>query len=1147
MANKMAKPNKELKAIYCSTQENKDKLLTEFLPSLDDEFKNVLQGYLIEAQSLFTKKPKTTDTEVKAKSNKLDEEGGDGSTSNSRASVASSVGGADDSFPVLLPQTPKLRKATRSRTAAKAAVLSGTSGTSVDETTSSVDETLTATGRPRRGAARVAQANVTKTLHEKMNSKKRRPTDMSASNSDTSLATSSTGSLTKKMQTVKIDSKVQFEEPDPDEVEMDAEDQEVEEGPKDKKLRLSVSTESLQQSVADEEEEETTVVQEETPLPPPLAEPEKPKAPPARKTRSVQKSSGTDEAPLQPQTSVEEKPSKAVRKTRSVRTSAPKPEVCQQETTEPAPQTDSTSTKGEDDEDGDQTSSLDEETCVETTVKEDATVKPFETSATGDETTISSGDKEEEVATEETTGMEVDEVEKPNRSFTSSNQKLDSTVVIESKKESPAMKSSANMDATYVKEDSPVSNENRSSEASMDKTTEPIEETTGTGQVPDEDQSDDTDEKDAQMDIDQPVEDTNEKTEDDAQMEHDVGNNETYVKESQTTEPEQEEARPKRLTRSVSTQKLEEAVTGQPPDVTSPVPSTSAASQATKTGPRRMTRSISAQRLVVEQPKGEKHLAPNANAKPAVQHQGGSPKIRLTHPSESDDLDSTMTADEAIASTVNKKFATLPRQPANKTGMKKAISTAAIPTPSTAGARTLSGMKAPSTSNLITAAKLSANKLGGATRKFTPHSPAKGTQPTSPKPNSSALFNRLRSKVPSNVVTSMMSPMRKPSSAVKATPISGVGAGASSNIVTTSFLPANNPLTGRPQRKAKPTAAEEAAKKEDELRKKKEKEEEVMRRKEEMAEAKREAKRKENEARQKRVLEARQKQEASKEKSRLQQEKEQKEKMESLKQAQILAEERRRKEQLAREEEEKRRKAEAEAEAERKRKAAEEKQRQQQEQEQRRKAAAEADAKAKKAKQEAEAKAAAKAKAAEAEARAKAKADADAKLKEEIRQQKLKLAQLQAKASQDHVDLNSTYSKEGGGGGGGGGGGNPLNTTYNAAANNYEITPARHELPQEVLNDPDNYDIANLRSDEDTDDEDNPRKKPAAWTQGSKFRQAIFHQAYYRDKDPDYVFAVQDATVELKDIFSEIKRRFNNRTSSAVWDVAPRSHKYDRP
>ena len=67
------------------------------------QFKNVLQGYLIEAQSLFTKKPKTADTDVKAKSNKSDE-GDEDSTTNSRASVASSIGGADDSFPVLLPQ-----------------------------------------------------------------------------------------------------------------------------------------------------------------------------------------------------------------------------------------------------------------------------------------------------------------------------------------------------------------------------------------------------------------------------------------------------------------------------------------------------------------------------------------------------------------------------------------------------------------------------------------------------------------------------------------------------------------------------------------------------------------------------------------------------------------------------------------------------------------------------------------------------------------------------------------------------------------------------------------------------------------------------------------------------------------------------------
>ena len=177
----------------------------------------------------------------------------------------------------------------------------------------------------------------------------------------------------------------------------------------------------------------------------------------------------------------------------------------------------------------------------------------------------------------------------------------------------------------------------------------------------------------------------------------------------------------------------------------------------------------------------------------------------------------------------------------------------------------------------------------------------------------------------------------------------------------------------------------------------------------------------------------------------------------------------------------------------------------------------------------------------------------------------MKLAQLTKKASEEKVDLNSTYNK--------GGPSVTLNKTYDAAANNYEITPARHELPPEILNDPDNYDIADLRSDEGTDDEDNPRKKPAKWTQGisksflittfitqlvtllheyfvpffisgNVFRESIFKQAYY-PPDVDTIFFLQDATVELAEIFSEKKRKFYQRTSSAVWDIAPMSHKYD--
>ena len=48
----------------------------------------------------------------------------------------------------------------------------------------------------------------------------------------------------------------------------------------------------------------------------------------------------------------------------------------------------------------------------------------------------------------------------------------------------------------------------------------------------------------------------------------------------------------------------------------------------------------------------------------------------------------------------------------------------------------------------------------------------------------------------------------------------------------------------------------------------------------------------------------------------------------------------------------------------------------------------------------------------------------------------------------------------------------------------YDITPARHELPPEELEDPENYNIADLKSDEDTDDEDAPRKVVPKWAEG---------------------------------------------------------------
>lgn len=66
-----------------------------------------------------------------------------------------------------------------------------------------------------------------------------------------------------------------------------------------------------------------------------------------------------------------------------------------------------------------------------------------------------------------------------------------------------------------------------------------------------------------------------------------------------------------------------------------------------------------------------------------------------------------------------------------------------------------------------------------------------------------------------------------------------------------------------------------------------------------------------------------------------------------------------------------------------------------------------------------------------------------------------------------------------------------MNSTYTKSGNSprdnpdsYNITPARHELPPEPLLNPENYDINDLKSDEDTDDEEQPRKVVPKWAQG---------------------------------------------------------------
>ena len=54
------------------------------------------------------------------------------------------------------------------------------------------------------------------------------------------------------------------------------------------------------------------------------------------------------------------------------------------------------------------------------------------------------------------------------------------------------------------------------------------------------------------------------------------------------------------------------------------------------------------------------------------------------------------------------------------------------------------------------------------------------------------------------------------------------------------------------------------------------------------------------------------------------------------------------------------------------------------------------------------------------------------------------------------------------------------------------MTPARHELPPEPLENEDNYGLEDLDSEGSTDNEDAPRKEVPKWAEGKLFRISVF-------------------------------------------------------
>ncbi|NXF10754.1 INCE protein, partial [Smithornis capensis] len=84
--------------------------------------------------------------------------------------------------------------------------------------------------------------------------------------------------------------------------------------------------------------------------------------------------------------------------------------------------------------------------------------------------------------------------------------------------------------------------------------------------------------------------------------------------------------------------------------------------------------------------------------------------------------------------------------------------------------------------------------------------------------------------------------------------------------------------------------------------------------------------------------------------------------------------------------------------------------------------------------------------------------------------------------------------------------------------------------------DKNNYGL-DLKSDDSTDDENDPRKPVPAWADGAQLHQAILHQYYY-PPDVDELFGAIPPP-QLEHIFYKSKPRYFKRTSSAVWHSPP--------
>ena len=86
---------------------------------------------------------------------------------------------------------------------------------------------------------------------------------------------------------------------------------------------------------------------------------------------------------------------------------------------------------------------------------------------------------------------------------------------------------------------------------------------------------------------------------------------------------------------------------------------------------------------------------------------------------------------------------------------------------------------------------------------------------------------------------------------------------------------------------------------------------------------------------------------------------------------------------------------------------------------------------------------------------------------------------------------------------------------------------------------PDNYDVSGLRSEDDTDDEEDPSKPIPAWAKDPLLSKAAKGQSFKFINYTKLFKAACQNDINLDEIFKYKRKKFNERSSSANWSSPP--------